>query len=305
MGLIYSIFSRFKWFFSGIAVAFKWLVGYLYAAINIFVPRDCIICSKELRLFEKHLCTSCLADIPLSYSHLYSHSSAEELFYGRVKAEFVLPLMIYRGEYKRCLFSIKYKGNKGLGIALGKMLGNTLLSLLSDRFSSSATAPAPIDYIVPVPLHWRKRIKRGYNQAHIIAQGIVKSYRQRGCKPPVILHSLIRRRAFTATQTTKDRFERWRNVASAFQINRKALKHLERLQAGTQKAPHHSTNAASIAHTINTIQKTNAPQRGIPHFLIVDDVLTTGATIEACAQVLLHSLPFPCRLSIATLAYVP
>ena len=107
MGLIYSIFSRFKWFFSGIAAAFKWLVGYLYAAINIFVPRDCIICSKELRLFEKHLCTSCLADIPLSYSHLYSRSSAEELFYGRVKAEFVLPLMIYRGEYKRCLFSIK------------------------------------------------------------------------------------------------------------------------------------------------------------------------------------------------------
>ena len=34
--------------------------------------------------------------------------------------------------------------------------------------------PFPTDYIIPVPLHWRKQWLRGYNQSEIIARGVVK-----------------------------------------------------------------------------------------------------------------------------------
>jgi ComF family protein len=76
--------------------------------------------------------------------------------------------------------------------------------------------------------------------------------------------SLVRT-TFTNTQTRKTRMERWENVAEVF-----AVKHAEAL-AGK-------------------------------HVLLVDDVITTGATIEACAQQLLRI--DKCKVSVAALACV-
>jgi ComF family protein len=72
------------------------------------------------------------------------------------------------------------------------------------------------------------------------------------------------RSEFTETQTRKTRAERVLNVAEAFTLN-------------------------------------NASELEGKHLLIVDDVVTTGATLEACAQKLLE-IP-NCRVSIAALAY--
>lgn len=79
---------------------------------------------------------------------------------------------------------------------------------------------------------------------------------------PVIKDNVIRRR-FTETQTRKHRTERWENVEGSFAVN-------------------------------------NATELEGKHILLVDDVITTGATLEACASVLLN-IP-NIKLSIATLA---
>ena len=73
----------------------------------------------------------------------------------------------------------------------------------------------------------------------------------------------LKRVTFTDTQTKKNRFERWQNVEGIF-----ALTHPE-AYAGK-------------------------------HILLVDDVVTTGATIEACAQAIVSRTD--ARVSIATLA---
>jgi ComF family protein len=80
---------------------------------------------------------------------------------------------------------------------------------------------------------------------------------------PVIKNNIVRKR-FTETQTKKHRTERWQNVEGSFEIN--------------------SHNEISGKH-----------------LLLVDDVVTTGATLEVCGAEILKVEGT--QLSIATLAY--
>ncbi len=80
---------------------------------------------------------------------------------------------------------------------------------------------------------------------------------------PVLNGAVIRQHA-TETQTHKHRNERWENVKSSFKVAK------ENELTGK-------------------------------HLLLVDDVVTTGATLEACGNVILETANV--ELSIATLAY--
>lgn len=243
------------------------------AMISLFMPRFCIVCGRELSYSEKGLCLYCLSGLPLTFFWDRIGNPAEQMFFGRVRIERCCSLFFYRGDYKKCLYSIKYEGNVRLGEYLGNILGRELSKMVN-----AGTMPY-IDYLVPVPLHWRKKWKRGYNQSEYICKGILKGLcgdlphgRHLNDKPQTteICTKLIKRVKFTESQTTIMHDARWRNVENAFKINRNEV---EKILSG---------------------KKT-------PHIVLVDDVLTTGATIEACAAQLLNA--FPCRISIATLAF--
>ena len=120
-----------------------------------------------------------------------------------------------------------------------------------------------IQAIVPVPLHPLRRWRRGYNQAEIIAQGIAEGLG--GVK--VEMH-LLRRRKHTGTQTKLSARERSANVKNAFAMN-----------------PRKAAKMAS---------------EGISHILVVDDVLTSGATLSEAVKPLLDSF----TVSVATAGFV-
>lgn len=101
---------------------------------------------------------------------------------------------------------------------------------------------------VPVPLHWRRHWTRGFNQAEWLARGL---------GPPVV--SLLRRARHTPPQVGLPATGRQRNVQGAFAWNEAGAR---RLGAEGGRLP-----------------------RGTV-LVLVDDVATTGATLEACARVL-------------------
>ncbi|HTA41339.1 MAG TPA: ComF family protein [Bryobacteraceae bacterium] len=102
------------------------------------------------------------------------------------------------------------------------------------------------DAIVPVPLHWRKQWDRGFNQADLLARQIAKK------RALPVLRALRRKRG-TATQAGLASAGRRRNVAGAF--------------------------------VLRSTAKTD-PRLAGKRILLIDDVMTTGATASACASVL-------------------
>jgi competence protein ComFC len=114
------------------------------------------------------------------------------------------------------------------------------------------------DYIVPVPLHWRRYAARGYNQAEEMGC----SLSERSGKP--ILSCLYRSRA-TAVQASLSAQERVTNVKDAFVFKNKYS---------------NKVRGARI--------------------LLVDDVLTTGSTLEACVRALRVERPLSITIIVGS-----
>ncbi len=103
------------------------------------------------------------------------------------------------------------------------------------------------DVIVPIPIHRSKRRERGYNQADILAKGIGKAL------GITVLSDLLIRNRKTIPQKNLSDVERLHNLLEAFQFNEITAKR------------YHKT---------------------ISKVLLVDDIYTTGSTMEACTNIL-------------------
>lgn len=219
--------------------------------LELFFPKLCITCGDRLISQEKYLCLNCWHDLPVTNFHLKSDNKVAQLFWGRVEIENATSFFSYKkgSRYQQLIHFVKYKGLKELGFETGKKFG---FALLNDKGFKD------IDLVVPVPLHPRKKKKRGFNQSDWIAAGIAETLQK-----PISEENLYRE-IFTSTQTQKNRFERWQNVEGIFGV----------------KSPKEFANK---------------------HILLIDDVITTGSTLEACAFQLLKIKNV--KVSIATLAF--
>lgn len=217
---------------------------------SLVFPRICVTCGNNLWKHEFVICTRCESGLPRTGFHLYPDNPVSRLFWGRMPFENAAAYLYFtKGEkVQRMIHCLKYKGRKDIGILLGKYYGLDLR--VSPLYQG-------IDVIVPVPLHKKRRMQRGYNQSEQFAAGLSNSM-----NIPVDPYALVRLKN-TATQTKRSRFGRWENVADMFGV------------------PDPSRIAGK-------------------YVLLVDDVITTGATIEACAQALLV-IP-GVRVSIAAIA---
>jgi ComF family protein len=229
----------------------KSLISQVTASLtHLFYPALCESCNNDLNGDEKVLCLHCALQLPFTAFHLKQENKTFQTFIGRVPIEKATSLVFFTkdGQIQHLLHRFKYKGRKEIGVQLGNLLGTELKKCgWSDN----------IDIIVPVPLHKAKQHWRGYNQAHIFAEGIAAATDLKVCS------DVLERSKKTATQTRKSRAGRVENVRDVFKLRK----------------PDQLKNK---------------------HILLVDDVITTGATLEACALSLLQIEGL--KVSIATIA---
>ncbi len=118
---------------------------------------------------------------------------------------------------------------------------------LSRRFSK-IVGHWQADCLIPVPIHPSRRRQRGFNQAEELAKRLEKSW-----NIPVCSQILIRNRK-TVPQRDLNPSERLKNLREAFRLHPDCCKNL-----------------------VHFFPKT---------VILIDDIYTTGSTIEACARVL-------------------
>lgn len=179
---------------------------------RLIAPPTCPICGGPLPDENVGVCTMCELTAPLTNTWIERENAMTERFWGLVPIEHASAFLWYveGSEWREAIHRFKYKGAWHSAYALGRWYGNHLKE--SGNYDD-------IDLVVPVPLHWLRRIGRGYNQSEYLADGIAERL---GVE--VDRGSVVRRR-YNRTQTSRSHLQRWDNVKGIF-----AVRNAERLR---------------------------------------------------------------------------
>ena len=148
--------------------------------------------------------------------------------YGRARA-----VALHEGPARRIVHALKYQDRQDLAPMMGLWMARAGARLLAEA-----------DVAVPVPLHWLRLARRGFNQSGVLAEAVGKA-------SGLEVVQALRRMRRTRRQVGLDGRARRRNVEGAFAVRDRAL-----------------------------------PAVAGRRVVLVDDVITTGATVHACVRAL-------------------
>lgn len=187
------------------------------------MPLSCVFCGTRTQQERRRVCAGCADDLPRVNSPSPPVRSPLTSLVTPFAYEFPMDAAIKAFKFGRRLW-----------------YGAAFADLLLD---AAGALPADIDALLPVPLHWRRRWYRGFNQADELARPVA-----RHLGVPVLRQA--RRVRATPFQSGLDAAHRRGNLRGAFRVR---------------------------------------GELSCRHALLVDDVVTTGATLETLARVVLRA----------------
>lgn len=176
----------------------------------------CKRCGKQLAKEEAEYCNDCLVN-----KHYYKSGIAA---------------FVYNDVISKSIYRFKYHNRRGYAEFYGRTI--------ADKYRQQVNMWGA-DVIMPVPIHEKKLIKRGYNQAELLAKELGNCLQL-----PVDKDALVRV-IDTKPQKEMDKGSRKKNLEKAFKIRHNVVKYSK--------------------------------------VILVDDIYTTGSTIDECAKTLLES----------------
>ena len=170
--------------------------------LNLFYPAECHVCGNALAPHERFICTPCLESLPRTGYHRNPRNPMEEKFAGRFPFVAATGHFFYTKDSSvaTLIQDMKYRNFPSIGNKLGEIAAKELYT--TGFFND-------IDVIVPLPMHFFKKAKRGYNQTDRIAAGISKV-------TGMPVEDALKMRRPRKTQTSLSRLERLSNAESLF-----------------------------------------------------------------------------------------
>lgn len=179
---------------------------WLQDIVNFIFPCECHICGNSLAPHERFLCNHCLAALPRTGYHRNPRNPMEQRFAGQFPFVAATGHFFYSRESSLAqLFQdMKYRGFSKIGEMLGEVAGKELYvaGFLSD-----------IDLIVPVPMHFLKKAKRGYNQVDHIAKGL-------SIASGIEVRDALKMARQRKSQTVLTRQQRMKNAENLFKVKK-------------------------------------------------------------------------------------
>ena len=152
----------------------------LSGLLDLVAPRRCAACDRVTDLKGALFCPPCDALVERYHS--------------------IGAVFEYGGPVADAIGRFKYEGRSELGRVLGSRMAE-----------EAGVWVGRVDGVVPVPLHWRRRRSRGYDQAALLARPVARALRV-----PALFRCLRRARD-TQSQVALPHADRHRNVRGAFQ----------------------------------------------------------------------------------------
>lgn len=211
------------------------------------VPAVCELCHRQLAPGETWLCVHCLADLPLCLANRDDLRLTRLPRTAPIAAVDTLLTYSHDNAAGTLIRAAKYADRPELMARMARLLAESVVA----RGTLSG-----VDVLVPVPMHWWKRLRRGYNQAEIIARELSRA-------TGIPVEPLLRATRGHRSQTRRSAHDRLHNVE------------------GTFVAPRPEAIAGR-------------------HVAVVDDILTTGATLSEAARALGEGAPR--AITVVTLA---
>lgn len=222
---------------------------------DLFFPKRCVFCDKVLNYGtsnnNQYFCSDCASKINFisepfcnkcgaaldDSNEAYCHNCKEKYANKKSYYDYGLGLFRYNDTIKESIHRMKYSNRSEYadcyGFFLAKKFKKQILKM-------------NIDAIIPIPIHKKRFLNRGYNQASLIARSLSNNLLKENIKIPVREDILFRVKD-TKTQNKLDINDRIKNLSNAFLCK-------------------NNINIESIC--------------------LIDDIYTTGATIESCAKAL-------------------
>jgi ComF family protein len=197
----------------------------------------CSDCLEQVELFRGPTCRRCGSPVP----ELGSQSSDRTIGQGCYRCrgrklwfDETIAAGSYSDRLRELLLQMKQAEGNAISLATGELLWNECRERLTG---------VGADVVVPIPLHWRRRLRHRTNSAAVVAEVLANRL------GVPLAAGLLRRRRNTVRQFDVTPSQRWDNVRHAFAVRNSY--HLQRANV-----------------------------------LLVDDILTTGATCSEAARAL-------------------